>query len=211
MEFCSFDADYIRKLTAAEPDTESHFSAYFSRFIFLKLRSRRISPEMAEDVRQETLLRVVKALRQGSGVAQPERFGGFVNSVCNRVLLEFIHEESRHPLIDENRPEHADATIDLDAALISEQRRRMVAAVLDELSPKDREILRYVFFEEAGRAEICDRMGVDADYLRVLLYRAKSRFAAACLRRHPGMRRVIAFLCCNGMSIWLTIRMGLNS
>jgi len=197
MEFHAFDADYIQKLTAADPETESHFSAYFGKFIFLKLRARRISPEMAEDVRQETLLRVLKALRQGSGIQQPERFGSFVNTVCNNVLLEFLHKQSRHPLLDEDAPERADDRVDLDAPLVNEQRKRAVAKALDELADRDREILRLVFFEEMDRSEICRRMSIDGEYLRVLLHRAKSRFEAAYVRKNRVFGLMMALFGCN--------------
>src|ERR1700677_1932857 len=91
VEFHLFDAEYVRKLTAGDSATESHFSAYFGKFIIAKLRARKISLEMAEDICQETMLRVFKSLRKGAGVAQPERFGAFVNAVSNNVLLEFAH------------------------------------------------------------------------------------------------------------------------
>ena len=202
MEFRAFDAEYIGKLTAADPETETHFSSYFGKFIFLKLRSRRISPEMAEDVRQETLLRVLKALRHGSGIDQPERFGGFVNTVCNNVLLEFLHKQARHPLADENAPEQADESIDLDAPLVNEQRKRAVAKALDELNERDREILRLVFFEDLERSEICRRMSIDAEYLRVLLHRAKSRFEAVYVRKNRALGQIVAFFCCNGLAAY---------
>jgi len=200
MVFRAFDAEYIQKLTAADPDTESHFSAYFGQFIFLKLRARRISPEMVEDVRQETLLRVLKALRHGAGIDQPERFGGFVNTVCHNVLLEFLHKQARHPLLDENAPEQADNSVDLDAPLVNEQRKRAVAKALDELAERDRAILRMVFFEELDRAEICRRMSIDSEYLRVLLHRAKARFEAVYVRKNRALGRSIAFFCCNGIA-----------
>jgi RNA polymerase sigma-70 factor (ECF subfamily) len=206
MEFRAFDADYIQKLTAADPETETHFSAYFGKFIFLKLRARRISPEMAEDVRQETLLRVLKALRQGAGIQQPERFGGFVNTVCNNVLLEFLHKQSRHPLVDEDAPEQADENVDLDAPLINEQRKRAVAKALDELGERDREILRLVFFEEMDRGEICRRMSIDSEYLRVLLHRAKSRFEAAYVRKNRVFGLMMALFGCNVLrSCFITV------
>src|ERR1700677_460916 len=101
LEFHLFDAEYVRKLTSGDTATESHFSALFWKFILANLGARRISAEMAEDVCQETLLRVIKSLRQGSGVSQPERFGAFVNAVSNNVLLEFTHKQSRHALVDD--------------------------------------------------------------------------------------------------------------
>jgi len=59
----------------------------------------------------------------------------------------------------------------------------MVAEVLDGLRSKDREILRLVFLEEKGREEVCEKLGVRSEYLRVLLHRAKEKFAQAYLRK----------------------------
>lgn len=198
MEFCVFDVSYIERLAAADPDTEAHFSAYFTRFLSLKLRARKVSQEMAEDVQQETLLRVIKALRRGTKIAQPERFGAFVNTVCNNVLLEFWHKESRQQLADENTPERADETIDLDAPMVNEQRKRAVAKTLDGLPERDREVLRLVFFEELDRDEICRRLDINGEYLRVLVHRAKSRFEAQFVRK-ARFHGLMMTLFCNGV------------
>jgi RNA polymerase sigma-70 factor, ECF subfamily len=188
VEFHLFDADYVRLLAEGDPATESHFGTYFQKFIFLKLRSRRVTPEMIEDVQQETMLRVLKALRKGTGVTHPERFGSFVNSVSNNVLLEFHHKNSKHSSMEDDAPEPFDDRVDLDAAIITKERKRAVAAVLDELSPKDREILRLVFFEDLDRTAICKRLNVEPDYLRVLLHRAKAKFETAYVRKHSTAR-----------------------
>ena len=183
VEFCIFDAPYVNRLAEGDPATEAHFSAYFQRFLTLKLRARRLSPQMAEDIRQETLFRVLRALRQGSGVTQPDRFGAFVNAVCNNIVMEYLHKEGRHPQAPEHTPEPADQRVDMDSSLISEESKQLVAEVLKGLASKDREILRMIFFEEADRRDVCRRLGVEADYLRVLLHRAKSRFEQAYLRK----------------------------
>ncbi len=212
MEFHVFDADYVKRLAAGDPATESHFGAYFEKFIFLKLRSRRVSPEMIEDVRQETLMRVLKTLRQGSGVTHPERFGSFVNSVSNNVLLEMNHKQSKHPLMEEGAPEPLDDRVDLDAAVITEERKRIVASVLDELSSKDREILRLVFFEDADRVDICKQLKVEADYLRVLLHRAKGKFESAYLRKRGSSGSATNFIfvtiLSNGLVSGITMLVG---
>jgi RNA polymerase sigma factor (sigma-70 family) len=209
VEFHVFDADYVRRLAEGDPVTESHFGTYFEKFIFLKLRARRVTPEMIEDVRQETLLRVLKALRRGAGVTHPERFGSFVNSVANNVLLELSHKNSKHPLMDDDTPEPLDTHVDLDATVITEERKRMVAAVLDELSGKDREILRLVFFEDLDRTAICNRLKVEPDYLRVLLHRAKAKFQTAYVRKHSTARHaanmVFALILSNAFVSGLTI------
>lgn len=195
VEFCIFDEPYVQRLTAGDPATEAHFSTYFSRFLTLKLRARRVSFEMAEDIRQETLFRVLKTLRQGTEVHHPERFGAFVNAICNNVLLEFLRKEGKHPPSPEGTAEPTDDRIDLDRSLITEQRKRAVAEVLDGLASKDRELLRLVFFEEADRPDVCRKMGVDSEYLRVLLHRAKGRFEQACLKKRGLMQRLGPLFC----------------
>lgn len=182
MDFQTFDSDYVKRLAAGDPETEAHFHTYFTRFLSLKLRSRHIDADAAGDIRQETLYRVLKVLRTGNGVAQPERFGAFVNSVCRNVLLEMGRKSAKSPDMGDNPPEIRDRSIDLERSLITSERKRVVKTVLDELPQKDRDILRMVFFEEADRDEICRRMNVEAGHLRVLLHRAKARFQAAGLR-----------------------------
>ena len=191
MEFQTFDAAYVSRLTEGDPATESHFSLYFRKFIGLKLRARRLAPSLAEDIQQETMFRVLKALRKGSGVTQPERFGAYVSSVCNNVMLEFLHKLSRSPSPPSNTPEPADERIDMDASLITQQQKQIVGEVLEGLGSKDREILRLVFFEETEREEVCKRLGVRSEHLRVLLHRAKERFAEAYLRKQPNQARTM--------------------
>jgi RNA polymerase sigma-70 factor, ECF subfamily len=193
MDFHSFDAEYVQKLALQDPATESHFSGYFVGIISKKLRRQGVSKEMAEDVCQETLLRVLKAVRSGVVIAQPERFGAFVNTVSQNVLLELSRKYWRHPPLPEDAPEPVDDRPGADTALITEERKRVVAAVLQQLSAKDREILRLVFFQEEDRESICRKFNVEPDYLRVLLHRAKSRFQAAYMRRQRSAGGAYAF------------------
>jgi RNA polymerase sigma-70 factor (ECF subfamily) len=64
----------------------------------------------------------------------------------------------------------------LDGLLVAKQTREQVRHTLSMLSEKDRRLLRAIFFEEKNKDEICRDFGVDRDYLRVLLHRAKQSF-----------------------------------
>ena len=181
MQFHSFDADYLQRLASGDPAIERHFSVYFGDLLSLKLRVRIRSAQLIEDIRQETLLRVLQIVRK-RGVEHPERFGAFVSAVCNNVLLEQVRADSRHES-SENEREPADETIDLNAPLVNQQRMRQVETILDKLPGKDRELLRLFFLEERERTELCRRMGVTEEYFRVLLHRAKSRFRSMYSKR----------------------------
>jgi RNA polymerase sigma-70 factor, ECF subfamily len=204
LEFQTFDAEYVARLAAGVPETEAHFSVYFGRFISLKLRARRLSDGMSDDVRQETLYRVLKTLRQGNGVQDPKRFGAFVNAVCNNVLLEFLHKTARDASAVEEFPEISDGAPAADESLITEERKKAVGGILKNLPAKDREILRLIFFEEMNREEVCRRLGTDSGYVRVLLHRAKARFEAA-FQKSFGHLACLALLLCNGIAAGVTI------
>ena len=57
--------------------------------------------------------------------------------------------------------------------------------ILDQLAERDRRLLRDVFLEERDKDEVCRDFGVDREYLRVLLHRAKQSFKSS-YRKNTG-------------------------
>jgi RNA polymerase sigma-70 factor (ECF subfamily) len=187
LQFHKFDQSYLERLCSGDFRTESHFVAYFSELIQLKLRSRVNSPQAVEDLRQETFARVFATLRSEGRLKQPERLGAFVNSVCNNVLLEHYRSSSRENSIeDEESANVPDPSLDVVAILSHKEMEHRVRQVLEELSERDRRLLREIFLEERNKDAVCRDFGVDRDYLRVLLHRAKQAFKAVYLKDMPG-------------------------
>lgn len=181
MQLQSFDEAYVQRLQAGDFRTQEHFVAYFSELIQLKLRSRVNTPQAIEDIRQETFTRVFAALRDGK-IRQPERLGAFVNSMCNNVLLEHYRSSSRQDsLDDEEQPEIPAVNVDVLGAIAAKQIGEKVHEILEEMPERDRRVLRDIFWEERDKDEICRDFGVDREYLRVLLHRAKQSFKALYL------------------------------
>lgn len=187
LEFQSFDESYLTRLRSGDFRTQENFSAYFSALIKIKLGSRLKSPEAIEDVRQETFARFFAALREGK-ILQPDRLGPFVNSICNNVLLEHYRSGARNTSLDEDEEKNFPALeVDLLAALSAKEREKKVREILEKLSERDRRLLREVFLEERDKDEVCRDFGVDREYLRVLLHRAKQAFKSSYLK-HSGQK-----------------------
>ena len=178
MEFFSFDEAYLKRLRERDFPTEQHFVAYFRKLLIIKLRSRLRSSQAVDDIAQETFLRVFKAMQAEGGIRQPERLGAFVNSVCNNVLQEFYRSVDHGASLDDDAPEPVDKVMDLEGFLVTKQTREQVRKVLAMLGEKDRQLLRSIFLEEKEKDDVCREFGVDRDYLRVLLHRAKQSFRA---------------------------------
>jgi RNA polymerase sigma-70 factor, ECF subfamily len=183
LEYAAFDADYLTRLKQGDPETERHFTSYFSNAIGLKLRNRVRTRHLIDEIRQETFARVLKYLQSGKPIQYPERFGGFVQAVCNNVMLEVLRSEFTHRQTGEAAIDPPDHRVKFDKDIVTDERKQAVRDILSEMPEKDRTLLRMVFLDEDERAEICKRLKVDTDYLRVLLYRAKERFREIVRRK----------------------------
>lgn len=172
MDLHTFDSDYLYRLKMRDSETEAHFATYFSRLLTIKLRMLGLSSGALEDMRQETLLRVLKSVRADT-VQQPERFSSYVYAVCNHVVSEWKRAEwpARHEQEDEAF-ELVDPAARPEDKIRQDEIRKTVCWLLDRVSRRDRRILLAVFMDERDKDEICREFNVNREYLRVLLHRA---------------------------------------
>jgi RNA polymerase sigma-70 factor (ECF subfamily) len=177
LQFQSFDESYVERLLAGNFDTQKHFMTYFGTLIRMKVRSRVHSQQAIDDVRQETFARVLAALREGK-LRQPGRLGSLVLSVCNNVLME--HHRAETMVGSQTGPGTFSET--LSAPQTQEEKIR---EIISQIPERDRRLLREIFLVGRRREEVCREFGVDPDFLRVLLHRAKQAFEAARLSGAP--------------------------
>ena len=181
MELYSFDADYVQRLKDGHGPTEEHFASYFGNLIRIKAGVRMRSREAAEDVRQETLMRVLRNLRKGV-IEDPNRFGAYVNSVCKNVMLEQFRGDSRWSQLPGEGPEPHGSDTGVESSMLREERQERVRQALEELPLKDRNLLRRIFLDEEDKDAVCKEYGVTREHLRVLLHRARGRLRASMYR-----------------------------
>lgn len=171
-----FDGEYVERLVAEDPDTERHFTRYFGDLLALKLRSKLRSPALVEDAKQETFVRVLTTLKKKRGLATPESLGAFVNAVANNVVFELYRSGAKSTALPEDHDEPDDRTESAETGLMAAEERVRVREALNELPAKEKQLLRWVFFENRDKDEVCRELNIDRNYLRVLLHRAKNRF-----------------------------------
>lgn len=192
MQFQDFDSDYLDRLRSGDFSTQQHFVAYFGELIRLKATRRLRSIAAVEEVRQETLTRVLRLLTEQC-IRQPERLGAFVNSVCNNVLHEHHRLQARElPADAEAVNDILDPGMSVLEAIARQQLQQRVRQTLDELPEKDRCLLKALFLEERSKDEVCRDFGVTREYLRVLVHRAKQSFKSHYLR---ATRKMPARIC----------------
>jgi RNA polymerase sigma-70 factor, ECF subfamily len=186
VELFAFDRTYVERLRDGDPPTQDHFVSYFDQLLRIKLRARMLASDTVDELRQETFTRVIAALRKQGGVREPERFGAFVNSICNNVLLEFYRSRSRTQPLEDVHLQSTDRVLDVEGMQVTREACEHIRRVLRDLPKKDQNVLRAIFLEEKDKDDVCRTFGVDRDYLRVLVHRAKDKFKALYLKG-PGV------------------------
>jgi RNA polymerase sigma-70 factor (ECF subfamily) len=182
MESPLFDENYLRALANRREDIEQHLFAHFSRPVRAKLRTRLRSPELVQDALQETFLRVYTYFRAGKTLDNPASLPGFIHAVCHNTALELLRSHTRHPQVPEDAPDPVDSSLDPEGRAAAAERKEIVRRILRELPEKDHELLQRVFLDEEDKDAVCRDLRIDRDYLRVLLYRARTRMKAALVR-----------------------------
>ncbi len=172
MELYLFDSDYVQRLREGDPETETHFVSYFRQLLRIKLRARYLAADVIDDIQQETFIRVFRALRTDGGIRQPDRIGAYVNSVCNFVLQEHYRAQGKNQPNEDSETDIPDKILNLEKLAIAEEVNDRVRDAVKSLAPKERDLIRKIFFEEMEKDEVCTELGVSRDYLRVLLHRA---------------------------------------
>jgi RNA polymerase sigma-70 factor (ECF subfamily) len=127
-----------------------------------------------DDIVQESLARFLVAAREEK-IQNPAAAGAFLNGVCRNVILEYRRRNMRDEPMPEVVPEppgHAIPEADLF------ELRQAIAAGLEQLSDRDRRVLRSFYLEEKSKEEILKQTGMSDENFRVVLCRAKERFRA---------------------------------
>lgn len=152
----------IEQLIARLP---AEFSGKVYYVALRKLRSK----TAAEDVRNETFVRAIQALRAGA-LRSPEALPAFVLGIARNVILEELRKGGRTDEIGD-RDFAAAPDSPPDPGL-----RRAIEATLTRLRPRERDILRLAYYEDLSKDEISERLGIIPDRVRLVKSRALRSF-----------------------------------
>jgi RNA polymerase sigma-70 factor, ECF subfamily len=149
------------------------YEKYSAKVYYLALRESK-SPPDAEDVRAETFLRVIQAVR-GSQLRSAEALPAFILGVTRNVLRELyvrrtqagedISSEAVHLVT----PSHEHLFLDREVQLAIEK-------TIQRLKSRERTILHMCFYEELSTEEIARQMNIAPERVRLVKSRALKSF-----------------------------------
>jgi RNA polymerase sigma-70 factor (ECF subfamily) len=140
-----------------------------------------------DDIVQEALMRFMVAARDEK-IQNQAAVGAFLNGICRNVVSEYRRKNMRDEPMPEVVPEPPGKSIP-EAELF--ELRQAIAQGMQQLSERDRRVLRAFYLEEKSKDEILKQTGMTDENFRVVLCRAKERFRAIYLEqtKHRGNSR----------------------
>ena len=156
--------------SSAEAVLYQRYSARVYYFALGELHSR----EDAEDIRTETFLRVIRAIRTGQ-VRSPDSLPSFIVGTAHNVIREGVRQKRKADQIRQLEIERAGSR-EPEPFFLDPDVKRAIEQVINRLKPRERSFLRMYYYEELPPEEIAHRLGLKQERLRLIKSRALKHF-----------------------------------
>ncbi len=168
------DTELVESIQSGHTQAEAVlYEKYSARVYYLALRESR-SPQDAEDVRAETFLRVLQAIR-GNSLRSAASLASFILGTTRNVLHElFLRRRQAGNTV---QPEAVELAMPSQEELfLDSEVRQAVERTIVRLKPREQELLRMHYYEELPTHEIARRAGIAPARVRLVKSRALKRF-----------------------------------
>ena len=152
---------------------EALYEKFSARIYFLAL-SELHSKDDAEDVRAETFLRVIQALRAGK-LRSADSLPSFIVGFALNIIRELVRHKYKTDSLEDYEYDVASEGSLEDVFLDAETSRAMEEAA-KKLKPREQQFLRMYYYEELPKEEISARLGIKEDRLRLIKSRTLQSF-----------------------------------
>ncbi len=168
------DAELVASIQSGHSGAEAAlYEKYAARVYYLALRESRL-PHDAEDVRAETFLRVLQAIR-GNHLRSAASLGSFILGTTRNVLHELF--QRRRQAGHSTQPENAELpTPPHEELFLDSEVQRAIERTIVRLKPRERDLLRLHYYEELPTHEIARRVGIAPERVRLVKSRALKHF-----------------------------------
>ena len=168
------DNEIVAGIQNGQTESESAlYEKYSARVFYLALRETR-SQHDAEDVRAETFLRVLQAIR-GSQVRSANALGSFILGVTRNVLRELYAK--RRQMGDSIPADEAElATPSHEHIFLDQEVRTAIQKTIARLKPREQLVLRLLIYEELPSEEVARRTAIAPERVRLVKSRALKHF-----------------------------------
>jgi RNA polymerase sigma-70 factor (ECF subfamily) len=176
----------VRRIAAGDAAAEGELVRRYSRGLLYLLR--RLAPELADDLHQETFRIVLERLRRKE-LDEPAGLAGFLRGTARNLALAERRKTARRRT-DSDGEEVAQAAhpapSQLSAVLLDEEAETVRRLIRELPTDRDRQLLLRYYVSEEAKERLCTDLGLDSLHFNCVLFRARQRFKEI-LQRHGAV------------------------
>ncbi|MBL8205776.1 MAG: sigma-70 family RNA polymerase sigma factor [Blastocatellia bacterium] len=170
----SSNNDLVNKIQQGDSAAEAVLYEKFSQRIYFLALSELRSKDDAEDIRAETFLRVIQALREGK-LRSADSLPSFIVGFALNVIRELRRHTSRTDSLEDHDYDVA-GDGSLEDVFLDAEASRAIEEAAKQLKPREQQFLRMYYYEELPKEEISARLGIKEDRLRLIKSRTLQSF-----------------------------------
>jgi RNA polymerase sigma-70 factor (ECF subfamily) len=170
----SSNHDLVSKIQQGDSAAEAALYERFSPRIYFLALSELHSKDDAEDVRGETFLRVIQALREGK-LRAADSLPSFIVGFALNIIREHMRHKYKTDSLEDYEYDIASEG-SLENVFLDAETSRALEAAVKKLKPREQEFLRMYYYEELSKEEISARLGIKEDRLRLIKSRTLQSF-----------------------------------
>jgi RNA polymerase sigma-70 factor (ECF subfamily) len=185
------DSDLITSFLSGN---NSSFEVLLNRYknrVYGFVYSKVNDPILADDIFQDTFVKVVKTLRAGS-YKEEGRFLSWVLRIAHNLIVDHYRKSNRMPKYESSREEFdvvanlSDPNYNVEFSLIENQIHTDLVSLIKELPDTQQEVLRMRLYKDMSFKDIADNTGVSINTAL-----GRMRYAVINLRKLIEERNLI--------------------
>mgnify|MGYP000925359281 CR=1 FL=1 len=163
--------DVVLDIQHGDAAAAERLSAWFRPRVLMFVHVRTGDRALAEDVAQDVLIAVLRAVQAGQ-LRDPKSLPGFVFGVARNQLATALRARAR---AKEDPLEEADTLVTHPIDVVKRDARERLHRAIAELDPLDRQILRLTLEGGHSLSAIADHLGLSHDAVRQRKSRAMKK------------------------------------
>jgi len=156
-------AELARRVMAGDPHAETELVNRYRRGLLVIATVRTHDREAAQDLAQDILMAVLKALRS-ERLQDPQKLTAFVYGTARNLINNYLKSRTRHPESDLESVD--EPSTDPVEEIESADRQRVVRRELARFSPIDQQILLLSLVDGHSLLEVAERLRMSHEAVR---------------------------------------------
>jgi RNA polymerase sigma-70 factor, ECF subfamily len=157
--FAEGDAELVRRLQKRDPQALGELYDKYGRLAFSLIYRIVRDVGTAEDLVQETFLRVWNRSQGFDG--DRGALGGWLLAVARNRAIDYLRSAGgkMRNAVELEETEHPSLYMDLEKEVLNSDRTRHLREAMEKLTPNQRSAIELAYFEGLSQTEIAERLG----------------------------------------------------